>query len=85
MDKHGEVDKGRADRNGRYSHDGDLVGIVGSGLSFFFHRPRPPFRSYLSFKPQPPPHSAELRLENTQQEYPGFVLQLSAGNQEEMM
>lgn len=33
VDKHGE-DEGRHDRSGRRSHDGDLIGVVGSGPRF---------------------------------------------------
>lgn len=57
VDEHREVDEGRRYRNGRYAHDGDLLGIVGSALAFLPSPSPPPppplpsFRNNLSFKP----------------------------------
>lgn len=48
VDKLREVDKGRRYRNGRYTHDGDLLGIVGSASAFSSISIASPFRNHLS-------------------------------------
>ena len=51
VDKHRKVDKGWHHRNRRYTHDGDLVGIVGPALAFSSTSIVSSFsRNYLSLK-----------------------------------
>lgn len=49
VDKHREADKGRRNRNRRYAHDGDLLGIVGSAPRLFFHHHRLPVQALRTF------------------------------------
>lgn len=50
MDKHREVDKGWHNRNGRYAHDGDLLGIVGSAPASLPPPSSPRLRSRAGWK-----------------------------------
>lgn len=87
VDKRREVDKGRRHRNRRYAHDGDLLGIVGSGPAFL---PSPSFPhlgttwvlSPLYSADQAKKHQCGAAINRDDQ---SFALQFSVENLQEIM